>query len=160
MAAVRKAMKVGNAPKDVTIRKNGAGEWVVEPGSVRLDRGDELVFSIEDGKAVILIPRPRFFEKELTQEGERHTAPGPGLRSSKAIALRVSASKPSAVIAKRAKKGAAPASAKDFKTIPYAVLCEDDEDFAVGNSIPVIIIAPPGDDQGPMRGNRGTPGPR
>jgi hypothetical protein len=156
-------MKARKSPIKVSISKDSEGQWFVSPPSIRLERGEEAVFSVKSGRAVIFIPRPELFEDGVTEEGEDHSAPGEALRSDKGIIVRVSKGKPSKVTARRPKKAKAlrakaraRASKAELVTLPYAVYCEGATDFARGNSMPVMIIDPPDNGISPTKGIPGA----
>ena len=123
---------------------------IVWPPCVVVRQGETLTFKAINTEATVFLPKPELFEFE----GNPRPSAGEGMAASRGV-FKVK-DRPVAVKVKlrSAPAGVAPGGkepAEDVRVAcslptiyPYAVYCENGNDFAQGNSSPIMILEPPG----------------
>jgi hypothetical protein len=118
------------------------GKNVVWPPYVFVQPGEVVVFKPVNTEGTVYLPRPEIFEVASAAQ-VASTAGGIKLRlggSSGVASIRIKSQVSAAA-------GAAPLAASPAPGVyPYSVYCKNANDFAEGNSSPVMIIEPPEDD--------------
>jgi hypothetical protein len=118
------------------------GKNVVWPPYLVVKKLDSVVFRGVNTSATVVLPKPGLFEEEEPEETKSGLA-GLSFRVDKGKKKRIKVRKNAQL---RDFPGRIKETANDYPVpgiYPYAVYCEDGNDFAVGNSSPVIIIEPP-----------------
>jgi hypothetical protein len=131
--------------QSVRIRWYG-GKWVVTDGKVKVKHGEKMVFMAEDTDATIFIPKPEMFEDDVTEDNQPVNLPQQGRKTDAWMVLRVSKGAKSAVTVRSQSKLGESAPRVDYTVdvqCPYAVYCKQGNDFAEGNTAPIMIISPP-----------------
>ena len=128
---------------------NYGGKNVVWPPYVVVKQGEEVVFIAVNTDATVFFPKSGMLEADGT------AAPpslGPGKAKGKGITLAVGKKRGRIKVKKmapliRLSKDAR--TKKDYPLpgiYPYSVYCRDGNDFAEGNTSPIMIIEPPNDE--------------
>jgi hypothetical protein len=121
-----------------------AGKNIVWPPVIVLDGGDTIRFRAVNTDATV------FFKGALSFEGMQNDEEILKVPKKHVLAMKV---KPK-VLKKGPAGGLKPEGTEAVAGVyPYSVFCSEGNDFAEGNSSPVMILEPPDDD--PLRGGGG-----
>ena len=139
------AKKKGKTKKMETVYiLSYSGKNIVWPPVVVLDGGDTVKFQAVNTDATI------FLEGALSFEGMEKSAESLDVPKKHTLSLKV---KPQ-VRRQKPPGGLTPAGTEALAGVyPYSVYCVEGNDFAEGNSSPIMVLEPPPED-----GSRGGPG--
>jgi hypothetical protein len=129
-------------PRWKTVRIiNTGGKNIVWPPCLVLTHGDEFEVYAVNTSATVTLPMPAWFE-DLSGEFETNTEKGVSFRLNKGKSKKFKVRKKTELDKLPGGKTLAKRH-KPPKTFPYAVYCDEGNDFAVGFSSPVMLIEPP-----------------
>jgi hypothetical protein len=120
---------------------NTGGKNIVWPPCVVLTPGDDLEIYAVNTDATVTVPMPAWFDN-LDADFETNTEKGVSFRLNKGKSKKFKVRKKADL--EKLPGGKALAKKHGLpKTFPYAVYCDEGNDFAVGFSSPVMLIEPP-----------------
>ncbi len=123
---------------------------IVWPPCVIVKEGETVTFKAVNTEAKVFLPRPELFEFEDNPRpsggGSMAASRGVLKVKDRPVAVKVKLRSASAGVAPGGKEPPEEVRvASSLPTIyPYAVYCENGNDFAEGNSAPFMVIEPPG----------------